>query len=643
MFISELGEIKLIIWDLDETFWPGILSEGTHQYSQDNHHLIQDLAKRGVMSSICSNNNFDDVKSTLLSSGLWDFIVFPQASWERKGPMVKSIISGAQLRPENVLFIDDQPSNLHEAKSVSLGLLCAGPDVIPIIKDHVVSVPENDFQLDRLKQYQLLERKTVSRSAGIDPTEFLRASDICVTFHDPLQHIDRIHELLSRTNQLNFTKQRVSLSDLRSQLVDHRFLCRAIRVEDKYGDYGTTGFYALSGKGDSTRLEHFLFSCRLLNMGIEQWVYRLLGYPRTFDNRLLSDLHTVDALDWIADSGTKLSGIRRQLFMTGEWLWRNLPALRPALDYASRKVFDSRDQDPNNSSQIDPDVLLKGGCTVEMLHPYLANACNLNISTEVGEWAPSIALLRATLDRDNQEISDDLASISQWCDDSLQSLLDRRIPDVCVLDLAKDLRANYYRLQGSSLVLPIAPLGIDLCNHENRLAPKRYRSNRYSGPWWNSVYSSSGLRWLAVHCEVLSEADFTSCFLSNLDWVCSQFKTIAPGSNIIVIDHSSTMPRHCEPVWAPVSDRIFRLKSKIREVVDQHDHVSILDFDDIISAPDDFFDGNPFHYRRFFRYEAANRLVARLVNSGISENSRSDVDLIDRSYDQDSRSASSSS
>ena len=56
-------------------------------------------------------------------------------------------------------------------------------------------------------------------------------------------------------------------------------LCNAekgyIKVSDKYGDYGIVGFWVIVQK----RVLHYVFSCRVLGMGIEQFVYSYLNFP----------------------------------------------------------------------------------------------------------------------------------------------------------------------------------------------------------------------------------------------------------------------------------------------------------------------------------------------------------------------------
>src|SRR5689334_2449563 len=106
--------IKLIIWDLDETFWSGTLSEGTVVLNGYHHDMIIELSKRGIINSICSKNDFDSAKSILCSNGIWDYFVFPSIGWKPKGRAITKIIQDMQLRAENVLFIDDNPLNLEE-------------------------------------------------------------------------------------------------------------------------------------------------------------------------------------------------------------------------------------------------------------------------------------------------------------------------------------------------------------------------------------------------------------------------------------------------------------------------------------------------------------------------------------------------
>ena len=99
--------IRLVVWDLDDTFWRGTLMEGGAQFVIGNKAIVKALAARGILLSICSKNNVEDVLATLEPTGLLDYFVFPQIDWQPKGPRLAKLVELVQLRPPTILFIDD--------------------------------------------------------------------------------------------------------------------------------------------------------------------------------------------------------------------------------------------------------------------------------------------------------------------------------------------------------------------------------------------------------------------------------------------------------------------------------------------------------------------------------------------------------
>ena len=317
--------IRLVIWDLDETFWGGTLTEGGIVWQEANAEIVRALARRGIISSICSKNDPDDVLRVLDEHGMRDHFVFPSISWDAKGPRLAALIKDVQLRAPSVLFIDDNPLNRAEAVQFVMGLNVRDQHRLADLLDDPLLQGKPDPERTRLEQYRLLERRQTDRlRVQGDTTQFLRESDITVRIeHDIEQHIDRAVELINRTNQLNFTKQRLpddpdnpetARSALRTQLSSHLVQAGLLHVRDRYGDYGHCGFYAMrrdmSNRGS---LLHFAFSCRILGMGIETWLYRHLNRPQLMIvGQVLADvLDETRVIDWIAvqaDTGLKAEG-----------------------------------------------------------------------------------------------------------------------------------------------------------------------------------------------------------------------------------------------------------------------------------------------------------------------------------------------
>ena len=319
---ADLDErIRLVIWDLDETFWKGTLTEGGIEYAESNHKIVIELARRGIISTICSKNDAGPVQSLLEAKGLWSYFVFPSINWEPKGPRIATLIETMMLRPETILFIDDNPMNLNEAKHFVPTLQLADPSILPEILENPLFAGKDDRELARLNQYKLLEKRhadeNLAKDAGGSNIDFLRASNIKVRLEfDISQHVDRAVELINRTNQLNFTKKRLSEDpdEARAELLalvgQYNIQAGLVHVTDNYGDYGFVGFYAAETIENRSDLIHFCFSCRTLGMGIESWVYRNIGKPwLPMVGEVLSDpRNDARSLDWISLEKTELLG-----------------------------------------------------------------------------------------------------------------------------------------------------------------------------------------------------------------------------------------------------------------------------------------------------------------------------------------------
>lgn len=260
---------------MDDTIWKGTLAENDKIFFYaDRIELIKKLNFRGIVNSICSKNDFSKAKSVLRQINLWDQFVFPKISYNPKGEMIKNILEEMHLQAKHTLFIDDNEMNLNEVKYYN-------PEIHVLNAKYCNEIPVNDWgsydeNLTRLKQYKTLEEKTESRKSSSSNEEFLRQSNIRVSFIDYTDELlERLYELVERTNQLNFTKNRMTKDELEALVKNNEIKTQLIRAEDNFGDYGIIGFYSLQGNN----LIHFVFSCRIMNMGIEQFVYEYLNYP----------------------------------------------------------------------------------------------------------------------------------------------------------------------------------------------------------------------------------------------------------------------------------------------------------------------------------------------------------------------------
>lgn len=338
-----MKSVKLIIWDLDETLWTGVLSEGEINIIPKNKELIVMATDRGIVNSICSKNDEAPTLEKLKSLELEQFIVYPSISWNPKGKRIKQLIEDMKLREQNVLFIDDNISNINEALLYCKDLLVALPDELGEFYDYLSKLPVSDPTHKRLQQYKEMESKKKSfDDLNISDEEFLLQSNIRAELcYDCTENFDRILDLINRANQLNYTKIRLSEQELRDYLSDPSKKSGYVKVVDNYGDYGIVGFFGIH----SGTAEHFLFSCRTLGMRVEQYVYSVLNYPT---------LQTV---------GDVIKNVDHS------------PA--PAWINQNNTEDKTNSEEPSVTLEKLNTVFLKGPCDIDRISPYLAKVSNL--------------------------------------------------------------------------------------------------------------------------------------------------------------------------------------------------------------------------------------------------------------------------
>lgn len=300
-----MEKIKLIIWDLDETFWHGTLSDGEITPIERNINWIKKLTDNGIINSICSKNDYEKTKQRLVSLGIWDFFVFPSIDWSPKGNRINDIIKNMQLRACNCLFIDDNINNLEEAKYIVPDIQTVLAEKIPEIITDPALQGAPDEKHSRLNQYKILEKKAIARKDAGSNEDFLFQSDIHVDLIEKTNDkLERIYEMIHRNNQLNFTKDRISQEEVNSLFTNPKIKSGVIHVTDKFGDHGIVGCYAIDGN----IVKQFVLSCRILGMGIEQWVYAKLGFPEIkVVGEVAAELNKVDCPAWINQNNTNNS------------------------------------------------------------------------------------------------------------------------------------------------------------------------------------------------------------------------------------------------------------------------------------------------------------------------------------------------
>ena len=559
-----LDSVKLIVWDLDETFWSGTLSEGIVTIPQKSIQLVKDLTDSGIINSICSKNEFESAKKVLQDAGIWDLFVFPSINWESKGPQLKDKLDKMALRPINVLFLDDNPSNIGEAKHFLTEIQTGGPELIPELIDQAKSMEKKDPSHKRLKQYKILEEKDVASKSYASSEDFLYNSDIQVRVHlDCLNQIQRIHELLLRSNQLNYTKKRISIDELASILNNPEYECGYVTVRDHFGDYGIVGFFAKKGNA----LEHFLFSCRTMGQKIEQWVYAQLGFPELeVVGDVRTELNKTECPGWINQANN------------------------------SRKK-----NDEPSSLGIDCRVLFKGPCDLSHSLVYIKGSDQFDteltyVSNNEGQiinaynHSVHIEGLHSYSEQDKEEIIQDCIFVDP---NMLSGKFFSKTYDVIVLSTLIESTYQIYRKKGTHIRVVFG--GLDLTDPHNW---KHYINNTtYTG---GNVFTEEYLRYFSdqYECIGLTTPEMYISFLQKcLVWLPKETSIcLILGATKVFEGQESVKQRH------------LRLNEAIKAFSKDHPRIQYIEIDKCIHDPSDF-DGGINHFYSRVYYELAQQII----------------------------------
>ena len=560
-----LDSVKLIIWDLDDTFWSGTLSEGGASLPLENAELIKDLTDCGIINSICSKNEFEPTRQHLQDLGVWDLFVFPSINWESKGPQLKDKLDKMALRPVNVLFLDDNPSNLGEAKHFLPDIQTGGPELIPELIRQAASLEKKDSAHKRLKQYKILEEKDTASKSYASSEDFLYDSHIQVeVHHDCLNQIKRIHELLLRSNQLNYTKNRISIEELEAILSDPEYECGHVTVKDRFGDYGLVGFYAKKGN----RLEHFLFSCRTMGQKIEQWVYAQLGFPELeVVGEVRTQLNKTECPGWINQGGVQADEDAVSADAT-----------------LSCRILMKGPCDMSHSL-----VYIKGSDQIDTEFTYVSNADGQIIDAH--NHSVHIEGLHTYTDRDKEAIVQDCIFVDPAM---LSGTFFTGKYDLIILSTLIESTYQIYRKKGTDIRVVFGSL--DMTNPDcwsHYINRTTYTSgNVFTEEFLRSFYEK-------YECLGLTTPEMYVSFLQKcLDWLPEET------SLCLVLGATKGFDGQEDVKLLHLG-----INEAVKAFALEHSRIKYVEIDDCISGPSDF-EGEINHFSSRVYYEIAQRLIA---------------------------------
>jgi FkbH-like protein len=276
-------QIKLIVVDLDDTLWQGAVGDMssldigvTEGWPVGVLEALSYFKDRGGLVAILSKNYPETVqkawKQFYENRFPIDNFISVKAAFTPKYLQMKEILADANLTPESVLFIDDNPVERAEMKAaypkmrVLHGFHYYWRKVILLSAEtQVASFTQESLDRTALIKKQMELKKQLEESDSRE--SFLAALEIAVDIKTLSaaddQAFERCFELLNKTNQFNTTGKRWDRTDFLEAASAGEVLY--FSVEDRYSSHGIVG--VLMTKGSS--IEQFVMSCRVVGLNVE--------------------------------------------------------------------------------------------------------------------------------------------------------------------------------------------------------------------------------------------------------------------------------------------------------------------------------------------------------------------------------------
>jgi FkbH-like protein len=293
------GVKKLLILDLDDTCWGGIVGDmgwenlrlGGHDSEGeafvDFQKAVKALTRRGIVLGIVSKNEEDTALEAIRKHPEMvlrekDFVGW-RINWLDKAKNIADLTQELNLGLQSVVFIDDNPIERGRVKEALPEVFV--PDwpedklmytaaLRALTCFDVPFVTQED--LARTEMYTSeRERKDLMKEVGsIDDWLMSLALKVGVDVVRP-ENLARTTQLFNKTNQLNLSTRRLDEGELLEWIKHPSRSFFAIDVSDRFGDAGLTGIVSTEESDGVLRIVDFVLSCRVMGRKVEETLLHL--------------------------------------------------------------------------------------------------------------------------------------------------------------------------------------------------------------------------------------------------------------------------------------------------------------------------------------------------------------------------------
>lgn len=284
---------KVLLLDLDNTLWGGLAGEADHTpvVLSDDHtglmyrnlqQVISQMQRQGVLLGIVSKNNEKDAMDIIASHP--HMVLRPQdfvarrINWQPKPENIAEIAEELNLGLDSFVFWDDSPAERELVKAMLPQVTVPDfPDRPEDLVPAMIQIYRQYFEQavitreDRYKTRQYAEnaKRNALKTQAVDFASYLRQLAIEIVREAPEVNLERLTQLVNKTNQFNLTTKRYEQSHIQKLLLDAKTRIYLYRVRDCFGDNGIVAVVIVNLADNVPVIDTFVMSCRVMGRNIE--------------------------------------------------------------------------------------------------------------------------------------------------------------------------------------------------------------------------------------------------------------------------------------------------------------------------------------------------------------------------------------
>lgn len=273
--IDIVGSAKAIFVDFDNTLWDGVMADGPVVHDRQRQELLRELRHAGVLLIALSKNDPANIRWDEMALKPDDFVL-QKISWRPKPEAAAEAIRELDLAANSFALLDDNPTEraLVEENVPGVRPLDPADPFVWRTMRRWLAMPSTKLTPEALKRTEIYRAASERRRAmGETPDygEMLASLKLCAQVREAQESdVERVLELLQRTNQFNTTTRRRSRSEVRELMASTKYDVAVSSLRDRFGALGVVAVVIVDRSTPSVaEIDSFVMSCRAMGFGLE--------------------------------------------------------------------------------------------------------------------------------------------------------------------------------------------------------------------------------------------------------------------------------------------------------------------------------------------------------------------------------------